>query len=294
MMGINSYFPLILALLSIMVPTCSRDGSTAGDDAGADADTDSDSDIDADGDTDSDADLVCDTDCPDVAWATVAGGTFLMGDTTNPNAMPEHEVTVPSFEMMRTEVTVVQYEACVEASVCTEPATDAWCNWGESGYEHHPVNCVSWLQAEAFCSWIGARLPSESEWEHAASNGDAEHEYPWGDSVATCNYAVMDDNSHDEGCDTGRTWEPCLKTAGYTMHDLCDMAGNVAEWVQDWWHADYSGAPTNGSAWEDPADADRTFRGGSFTGIAYTLAANYRRHAEPSGQWHSNGFRCAR
>ena len=220
-----------------------------------------------------------------------------MGSTSGTsNAKPVHSVTVPSFEMTETTVTVEQYEQCVnDSGACSVPSTsNTACNWGESGYEDHPVNCVYWQQAVDFCAWAGGRLPSESEWEYAASNGSDENTYPWGDDEATCNYAVMEDDTHTVGCDTGRTWSVCSKTAGNTNHGLCDMAGNVWEWLEDWYHNDYTGAPTDGSAWLSPVDSTRVTRGGNFYGNAVFQRAAYRTSVSPPSQYNSLGFRCAR
>ena len=114
------------------------------------------------------------------------------------------------------------------------------------------MNCLDWQQAVDFCAWAGGRLPSEAEWEYAARSGgpSSSYKYPWGNDAATCTYAVMDDGGY--GCGTGRTWSVCSKPAGNTSQGLCDMSGNVWEWVEDWYHGDYTGAPTDGSAWVSP------------------------------------------
>ncbi len=219
-----------------------------------------------------------------------------MGSTEgDSDETPVHEVTVPDFEMLETEVTVSQYADCVDASVCSEPGTSDsywYCNWNESGYEDHPVNCVDWDQAVAFCQWVGGGLPSEAEWEYAARGGGQDITYPWGDETATCDYAVMDDGGN--GCGTDRTWSVCSKTAGNTDQGLCDMAGNVWEWVQDRYHFDYTGAPTDGSAWED-GGSFRVLRGGCFGNDAVNLRAAHRfDNYYPSDKHHYLGFRCAR
>ncbi|MCD6497723.1 MAG: SUMF1/EgtB/PvdO family nonheme iron enzyme [Deltaproteobacteria bacterium] len=237
------------------------------------------------------------TGCTSLTWVTIPGDTFQMGSTTgDSNEQPVHSVTVAGFEMTKSEVTVAQYGACVTAGSCTAPGTDTNCNWNDPGYEEHPVNCVDWSQAVAFCTWAGGRLPSEAEWEYAARSGGQAIEYPWGNAAATCSYAVMDDGS-GYGCGTGRTMSVCSKPAGNTTaqgQGLCDMAGNVFEWVQDDWHDDYNGAPTDGSAWEDGPSDLRGNRGGSFDRDAYLLRAAYRDYDDPSGQYHYLGFRCSR
>jgi formylglycine-generating enzyme required for sulfatase activity len=263
-------------------------------------------------------DLDPDTDCINgektagvagLTWVAICGGRFEMGSVTVDDEKPVHTVRVPTFEMLETEVTVAQYRACVQVQSCTEPQSGgAGANWGVADRENYPINYVTWYQAEKYCAWAGGRLPSEAEWEYAASNGSAENIYPWGDETATCDYAVMDDDTHTDGCDLVRTWEVCSKTAGNTSHGLCDMAGNVREWVQDWHHGSYDCdanpgaascaeggvAPTDGSAWEDPGGSARVVRGGNFYQSATYMRATNRADDVPSGQYDYLGFRCAR
>ncbi len=228
-----------------------------------------------------------------LTWVSIPGGTYQMGSTAgNSDELPVHSVTVPSFEMMRTEVTVTQYGACVTVGSCTAPDTGGFCNWDDPGYEDHPVNCVDWSQAVSFCAWVGGRLPSEAEWEYAARSGGQAIEYPWGNDAATCTYTVMNDGG--SGCGTGRTMSVCSKTAGNTDQGLCDMAGNVWEWMQDWYHSDYNGAPADGSAWESPSGLSRVLRGGGFGSYANGLRAAIRYSYDPSGRYGNLGIRCAR
>ncbi|MFO8071436.1 MAG: formylglycine-generating enzyme family protein [Polyangia bacterium] len=279
----------LTAALALATAGCWDGGSTGGGDAGSDTDSDSDGDADSDTDTDTDTDTDADT---DVSWVPITGGVFQMGSSEGgSDEIPVHEVTVPGFEMLETEVTVAQYGECVTAGECSEPDTGTYGNWNDPGYEDHPVNYVDWDQAVAFCEWVGGRLPSEAEWEYAARGGGQDITYPWGDETATCDYAVMNDGGY--GCGTDRTWSVCSKTAGNTDQGLCDMAGNVWEWVQDRYHSDYTGAPADGSAWEDSGSV-RVRRGGSFVLVAYYLRAASRVVYDPSYQSAVLGFRCAR
>ncbi|MFO8071259.1 MAG: formylglycine-generating enzyme family protein [Polyangia bacterium] len=309
--------PVILDIDPIAISSGWHD-SSAGPDGGAGSDADGDSDTDADNDADSDADADTDTDadtetdtgtgtgtgaqpcegdeCPDLVWVSIPGGTFQMG-SDEVGAQPVHEVDVPSFEITKTEVTVAQYAECVAASACVEPSAsteELLCNWEDQGYEEHPVNCVSWHQAVSFCQWVGGRLPSEAEWEYAASGAGQDITYPWGDEQASCEYAIM--KEYANGCDTGRTWSVCSKPDGNTDQGLCDMAGNVYEWVQDWFHPDYTGAPTDGSAWEDQIDYShcRMVRGGSYHSTYKNLHVTERGVDEKTSQYGEIGFRCAR
>ncbi len=238
----------------------------------------------------------CSVDLVNIEWVAIPGGTFWMGsDSGNSDEQPVHQVTVPGFEMSRTEVTVSHYQKCVDAVECTEPSQcGSYYNWGVTGREDHPVNCVDWQQAVDFCAFAGGRLPSEAEWEYAARGGGQDITYPWGDQSPSCTYAVMFEGG--DGCGEDRTWAVCSKTAGNTAQGLCDMAGNVYEWVQDWYHSDYNGAPSDGSAWESPSSSVRVLRGNgfSFYGAGGDLRAASRTDGGPSGRYGFLGCRCVR
>jgi formylglycine-generating enzyme required for sulfatase activity len=271
---------------------------------------------------------------PDVGiqWVRIPGGAFDMGsggwagffNQVKKDEQPKHRVTVRTFQMSKTEVTFAQYRRCVEAGACTPPHTDdRTCLVLDRRWEQleqrflpvripgdyreqfegvlparfrgddQPVVCVDWHQAQAFARWVGARLPTEAEWEYAARSGGKDWKYPWGNKRATCERAVMYDDS-GYGCRRHSTWPVCSKPAGNTDHGLCDMAGNVWEWVQDWYHDSYNGAPADGSAWESPAGSWRVFRGGSFFNGDGDARAADRAWSDP-GVWFANvGFRLAR
>ena len=164
------------------------------------------------------------------------------------------------------------------------------------------MNCVDWNQARAFCSWAGGRLPSESEWEYAARSGGKNWTFPWGNDAPTCNYAVMDDGmtkggavEATDGCGEDRTWAVCSKPAGDSTHGVCDLAGNVEEWIEDCWREDYTGATTNAKAWvEDCSRARRIRRGGRWNSSAGKLQATRRAPFSPTRGGPFLGFRCAR
>jgi len=195
-----------------------------------------------------------------IEWVTIPGGSFMMGAKDCSRAQPVHRVKVKTFEIAKTEVTVQQYKACVDAGACTAPGMGAFCNSGKAGRENHPVNCVTWDQAKVFAQWVGGRLPTEAEWEYAARSAGKNWKYPWGNEDASCERANIP--AFPLGC-VGGTAPVCSKPAGNTEQGLCDMAGNVWEWVQDVFHETYKGAPADGSAWESPTGPFRANRGGS-------------------------------
>jgi formylglycine-generating enzyme required for sulfatase activity len=227
-----------------------------------------------------------------IAWAKIPGGSFVMGTNDWEFAKPRHQVAVRTFYMAKTEVTAGQYQACVDAGACTAPGTGGYCNWGVSGREQHPINCVDWDQARAFSQWVGGRLPSEAEWEYAARSAGQERQYPWGDEPAACARAVLDDGGN--GCGKNSTWPVCSKPKGNTEQGLCDMAGNVWEWAQDWYHGSYHGAPTDGGAWESPAGSSRVIRGGSWYFVAGFARSAGRYSDVPGVRRGYLGFRPAR
>jgi formylglycine-generating enzyme required for sulfatase activity len=222
----------------------------------------------------------------DITWIPIAGGAFDMG--------VDHPVTLSAFDILETEVTVFQYAECVADDVCKINATDAHCNWNGRGLNDHPINCTSWQQAAAYCIWAGGRLPTESEWEYAARSQGEDNTYPWGEAAASCDYAVMNTDGASAGCDTDRTSEVCSKPNGNTVQGLCDMAGNVLEWMLDKYQADYANIPTDGSAYE-AAGTERVVRGGSLSSFpSVFMETRTRQHNPPSLQETNIGFRCAR
>lgn len=227
-------------------------------------------------------------------WTLIPGGSYQMGSTAgNPDEQPVHKVTVADFGIMKNEVTVAQYLSCTQAGACSNPNTGGNCNWGMAGKENHPINCVSWKQAVDFCTWVMGRLPSEAEWEYAARGGGLSRIYPWGDQAPTCQYAVIKEDT--PGCGTGGTWPVCSLPAGNTPQGLCDMAGNVFEWIQDWYLETYEGAPQDGSAREAPAGLFRVIRGGSwYMNGANARSSGPRHHYNPTFLDHQVGFRCVR
>jgi len=150
-----------------------------------------------------------------------------MGSTDgDSDEKPVRRVTIKSFLMSETEVTVGQYRKCVKAGTCS-PANR--CDWGDPNWtsspstkEDHPINCVSWDQARTFAKWAGGDLPSEAEWEYAARGGQR---FKYAGSNDPDEVAWYDSNSGGGTKPVGGK-----KKNGFGLHD---MSGNVWEWALD-------------------------------------------------------------
>lgn len=247
----------------------------------------------------------CPGDCLGIEWVALEGGAFEMGRDDGPEReRPAHRVTVASFRLMKREATRREYLVCVEAGACTPPLVERgqdlvppeYCTWGWDDRDEHPVNCIDWEQARAFCEWLGARLPTEAEWEFAARSRGRAISYPWGDQRPTCERAVMGVEPAAVGCREERTFPVCSKPLGATAEGLCDMAGSVIEWVQDAPpHEGYEGAPADGSAWVGASPAKRVGRGGSLSSSdPEYLRTTVRFFFEADQPRYVTGVRCAR
>jgi len=203
-----------------------------------------------------------------IEWVTLPGGSYYMGiDTGYENSYPRHRVSVNTFRISKTHVTVEQYAECVNKGKCGEPGSGGYCNWGVRGSEKHPVNCVTWHQANQYAGFKGARLPTEAEWEYAATSCGRNQAYPWGNAEPAQDLVVMGYLS---------TMPVCSKPAGNTAQGLCDMSGNGWQWVQDVYHPSYFGAPADGSAVQGEGP-NRAVRGGNFAvTLPKSLSVYYR------------------
>ncbi len=217
----------------------------------------------------------------DIEWIFIKGDIFKMGEK------PHARRFVPSFEIMRSEVTVRQYEACSNAGICAlipdkEYSSD--CNFHNLERSRHPINCVEFVNASSYCRAIGGRLPTEAEWEFAARSGNNKKLYPWGDISPSCNVAVMFEESF--GCRENHTWPVCSKPAGNTEQGLCDMAGNVSEWTSNIY---------NGRFYSSLDEETYVIRGGSWSDFgADKLRTSVQESAIARTRETSIGFRCVR
>ena len=219
------------------------------------------------------------SDRADVKLVTIPGGSFLYGCNGEAGReCPSSEVAgqraeLGAFQIDRTEVRVSEYRHCVDEGACAAPAVASGCNWNAPGRGEHPVNCVDWDQAKAYCEWIGKRLPTEQEWEKAARGTDG-RTYPWGDDGPSCDVAVM---SGAPSCGGG-TAPVASRDRGRSPYGLFDMAGNVFEWT--------------GSLYASGGGA-RVLRGGSWKNDATAIRSSHREGALPNLRDASVGFRCA-
>lgn len=217
----------------------------------------------------------------------VPAGDFTMGCNDAIDAdcsedeKPMHTVALAAFEIGRTEVTQAQYTACVADGVCVPP-TCAW-NCDDASF---PASCVSWAQADSYCTWAARRLPSEAEWEKAA-RGDQGNKYPWGNSEPDCTLANM------AGCGNQALAAGSLE-AGASPYGALDMAGNLVELVADWYDESYYGS-SPGADPSGPATGTRYGgRGGGFKSDAEYLRSSKRDWYDSPDAAVSLGFRCAR
>ena len=259
----------------------------------------------------------------DFPLVSISGGTFSMGwelveAWANSDEQPVREVTLSGFEMARTEVTQAQWETLMGNNPSSFSTCGADC----------PVEQVNWFEALAFCNTLsdvegrercytleectgragedmtceavsfvgvactGYRLPTEAEWEYAARAGGRDMVYPWGETEASCDLAVLLDDAGD-GCGEWSPGPVCSRSpSGDTEQGLCDMAGNVYEWVWDWWE------PYPSEAESDPTGAEsgyrRCMRGGSWSFDAGYARTTNRAGFVPGHLGNDLGFRPVR
>jgi len=218
-------------------------------------------------------------------------GSFAMGsNSSDPSEKPAHQVSISTpFAIGKYEVTVAQWNACVDAGTCPEVTSEA----GDNGI-NTPMRNVSWDDAQLYVKWLGTisgkphRLPTEAEWEYAARGGTSTR-YWWGEQMRP-------GNANCKEC--GEPWHaggPAnVGSFAANPYGIYDMNGSVWEWVGDCWHSSYKNAPADGRTWDEPNCRARVIRGGSWRdGISY-MPSSTRFKYDASVRNSQNGFRVAR
>lgn len=211
------------------------------------------------------------------------------------NEVPQHRVNVPRFQMGATEVTLGQFKKYIIATdgTDTDLVTDEFMKYNPYSNEA-PVVHVSWNEAKNFVVWLNKhkpatdrgtyRLASEAEWEYACRAGE-NHPYCGSRSVNAVAWFKANSGNHQQ---------PVAKKQ-VNSFGVYDMSGNVWEWLEDCYHDDYVGAPTNGSAWiEGACNAGRVLRGGSWKGDAKNVRVANRMGSAAVSRSNYIGFRLVR
>jgi len=239
--------------------------------------------------------------CP--AMVHIPSGTYQMGSGNfivglfGPNSKldtdaesPQHRVTLRSFWMSESPVTLAQWDACAAARGCNAQPTDE--GWGRG---NQPAINISWDDAQQYVRWLSQktgrqyRLPSEAEWEYAARAGTRTR-YWWGDDTGS---------SHANCAGCGSRWDSrqAAPTGSFAANAflLRDMLGNVFQWTQDCWHDGYTGAPENGAPWSSGSSCNyRVARGGSWSSPADELRTAFRTRFVAAQAFSNVGLRVVR
>jgi formylglycine-generating enzyme required for sulfatase activity len=231
----------------------------------------------------------------------IPAGTFLMGsEDGEEDEQPIHEVHLDAYWIDRTEVTNAMFAAFLNEEGNQSQEGTSWLDsadtdvrihqvegeWmADSNFEQHPVTEVTWYGAAAYCQWVGRRLPTEAEWERAA-RGEEGFVYPHGNTAPTCNQANY------RGC-VGYTTIVGSHLGGASPYGVLDMAGNVFEWVSDWYGGDYYQESPHENPSGPSSGGMRVQRGGSWYSTLFVLRTTNRSNSDPGDSQGSLGFRCA-
>ncbi len=228
-----------------------------------------------------------------VTMVYVPAGEFLMGSSgTDKDASgdekPQHTVYLDAFWLDKYEVTNAQYKKCVDAGKCSAPSSSNSSTrnsyYGNSQFDNYPVIYVSWENANKYCTWAEKRLPTEAEWEKAARGTDG-RDYPWGNSFDTSRLNSAEGGKVD-------TMAVGSYPSGASPYGALDMAGNVWEWVADWYDSGYYSKSPRSNPSGLPSGEYKVLRGGSWY-FQDLLRAAIRYYLTPSYRFYIVGFRCA-
>lgn len=245
----------------------------------------------------------------------IKGGKFRMGaqrsdrqqpgfdESSEDDESPVHEVRISTFWLHMYEVSVGEYRQCVAAGACSMSqiqATGGYFNYPAAGSKQKnnglPANGVTWFGARDYCAWIGARLPTEAEWEYAARGGARELRYPWDPQVPpTCRHAVFKGGAGQRcGYRATREVNSRLPLGEHPEFYVVHLAGGVWEWVADWYAADYYAESPSQNPTGPETGTGKVQRGGGWTNIdAKVFRTTYRAQMLPDMKLDDVGFRCA-
>ena len=216
-------------------------------------------------------------------------GSFKMGVSGNSSArddQPRHNVIIGSFWINRTEVTNAMYALCVKAGGCNlsfKKKTNT--HYFDARYADHPVVYVTWYDAARYCSWVDGRLPTEAEWERAAS-GDGNRIYPWGNKKPNLDLANVGD-MHLSTTHVGS------QQPGASPFGVRDMGGNVREWVADRYARNYYKVSGDINPKGPSKGNFRVVRGAAWSDPIALARVTSRKFSDPSSAVNNLGFRCA-
>jgi len=223
------------------------------------------------------------------SMALVPAGEFTMGSSTgDPDEQPVHQVYLDAFYMDKHQLSVGEYAKFLETTSHVAPPD--WEIMSKSMHQKRPVINVDWADADAYCRWAGKRLPTEAEWEKAARGTDGRI-YPWGNELPTQFHANMKKevwNNHVVLTPVG------LFEGGKSPYGIYDMAGNVWEWVSDWYAPNYYRSSSLRNPIGPPLGDYKVVRGGSWGSGPKDLRSADRETHLPSFQGFGTGFRCAK